>query len=428
MSKKHIPIIIVVTLLLLHTINLFSPLRLVTDAVRYLNILEFLQHKLPDSSNAAHDYFPKGYPNYLLILNKTIGLHSFLIIISNYVFLISAIFLYTKYLRRSANKLLIIILFSLSWVVTKFSVYPLAESLFTLLFIGTSILANEKQNLFRIISFVLLLALSMWIRSAGVSIVIGLVLYFIYLHLIYVSRYKNRNLIYSGYGLIVAITCFFILYNWSGLEARIEYIRELKLHNITADLFSRFATHFKEMSEIIFNFPMARIISLLHIPPTAEKIIEILTGLFFIYLIVRYFKASKTLRKSDFIFIGYVLMILIWPFYDARFFLPVIIYFIDVIIFTFENSALNRKIVLQFSYLALYSIMGVFALVYSIRITISHNFLLNNYGNSPALRNQYKLFFLSRSNTSNSFDSTYTAGKSADTSENRPYYLLKTYN
>ena len=103
------PLFIVV--LLLTFLNVFGPLRLNTDAIRYLGILEYLKGNLPETSDAAKDFFPHGYPEFLRILEKCHLLSSVTITMANILSVIISGAIFIKVFEIKNTKLYYLLIF-----------------------------------------------------------------------------------------------------------------------------------------------------------------------------------------------------------------------------------------------------------------------------------------------------------------------------
>jgi hypothetical protein len=150
-QNKKIAVGIFGIVMLLILVNLFSPLRLNTDGIRYLNILEFLKGNLDNSSYASKDFLPHGYPWLLYFLDRLHLLSAWLITLVNIAsVLISSCLL--AGLLKIKNKLIYFTLVMISFINIKQYTLPISDQLFTLLFIASiyfwTLFLNGKNYLF----------------------------------------------------------------------------------------------------------------------------------------------------------------------------------------------------------------------------------------------------------------------------------------
>jgi uncharacterized membrane protein (DUF373 family) len=115
----------------------------------------------------------------------------------------------------------------------------------------------------------------------------------------------------------------------------------------------------------------------------------LLGGIVAIILVVRYIIIHKTYEQ--FIFwplITYAAIIFLWPFYDARFFIPIIPFLMIV----FVNTIVEAKA----KYLKLLAVpfvlFGIVSVIYTVQISLNKDYFIEKYGNNQELRESYFRF------------------------------------
>jgi hypothetical protein len=404
-----------VTLLVL--LNIFTPLRLNVDAIRYLNILQYLEGLAGKNSVAAHDFLPHGYPWLLFLLDKLHLLNPASITLINILSVLLACWVLSK-LFPVPNKLLFFSLGMLSFINIKHFTLPLADQLFVLLFITAIYLWTEFFNgkRYYILPCLLLTALSIFVRTAGIALVPAVIFYIIY-------RYRkelvaHKSMLYAGIILLCAgIIVFFA--KLSFLETKVDYLNQLKLMAMIGEPYSileRFSMHFKEIGEAILNIPYSKLTGIIKVGSfdTAEYLL-IIIGILAVYIFIRAIIRLKLYDQYIFwAFLSYLVMIFLWPFYDTRFLLPVVPLLI-YLFFTYLIRFVNDKRVKIVSFVV-YVLLGMVSLLYSDALSLNRNFFLNHYGFDGQLTNEYRTYYNNRGSASYNIDT------------NNVQFLLEKYN
>jgi hypothetical protein len=380
--------------ILLVLLNIFTPLRLITDGIRYLNIMEYLNGTLDKNSNLTHDILPHGYPWLLFLLNKLHLLSSMSITIVNILCTLFSCYMLTKVLTID-NKLFFFSLVMLSFINIKHFTLPLSDQLFASLFI-TSIYFWSKffsgTHAFIVVALLLTVA-SIYVRTAGVALIPGIILY-----IIYNNRAKiveKRGLFASAVVLILAALILFVI-KFPFLETKVDYLRQLNLGLMVKDPFSiagRLLMHFKEFGELIWNIPYSKLTSVIKIRgfDTAQYLL-IVTGAAALCV---FFNAAVKLKLFNhfafWVFLTYLIMIFLWPYYDTRFLIPIIPMFIYIFfasLFKFVKAGYVKMIPIL-----IYTVLGFVSLGYSDAISLNKAFFLKHYGADQQLTEKYRVHF-----------------------------------
>ncbi|MDB5130916.1 MAG: hypothetical protein JWR02_665 [Mucilaginibacter sp.] len=391
---KSISVILFCIVTVLVALNIFTPLRLNTDAVRYLNIVEYLDGHFSRNSDAANDCLPHGYPYLLFLFEKSHMLNPVSITLINIVSILLSCVLLTKIVKVE-NKLLYFALAMLSFILTKQSTLSVSDPFFMLVF-STSIYLWTKffygQTYF-IIPALLCSIVSVYVRTAGISLLPGIILYVLYLN----KTNLLRSNIFKGILITLVISSVIVfIANLPFFEKKVDYVRQLNLETMISHPFSivrRFIIHLKEIGEITLNIPYSKLSGILKVKTfdTAEYLLPI-TGagsLFILYKITARLRLYNTF--AFWVFLSYLLMIFVWPFYDTRFLMPVVPLFIYL--FLSYLYPLLKANYIRCIPLATYILLGIISLLYSDAISLSKPFFLSHYGFDPGLTNTYRVHF-----------------------------------
>ena len=206
-----ITFIAVVSVLVL--INVFSPLRLNTDSIRYLLILEFLKGNLGNNSVAAHDFLPHGYPWLLFLLDKLHILNSLSITLLNILAITASAILYINILKIE-RPLLYLSLVLLSYLNVKHFTLGVSDQFFTLIFTLSIYFWVRffKDKAIFIIPALLFTIFSVWVRTAGIAVVVGIMAYLIYQNRVKLFKRKATVSLFLAIPIIFAIAFFLNLH------------------------------------------------------------------------------------------------------------------------------------------------------------------------------------------------------------------------
>lgn len=396
-------------ILTLYFLNIFSILRLNVDVFRYFSIVEYLDgNKM--YSFAKNDFYPHGYPQLLrlLIFFKILNQQSITIINIFAVFIGS--FFYFKVFEIKKNSIFLILIL-LNWVIIKHFTLAVPDIIFMalsaiIIYLFKKLIINFNIILFSIV--VIFIIFCIYLRTAGIFLPASFILYYLIKYLQLVKRYQLYLII------IFIISAIFIFYfNLDYLEFKFSYIKQLNLNSLfltnDANIINRLAIHFRELGEVILNIGTSKLEYL--IGPMLAKFILITIGLFFSSYALYFIHLNKYHNHFLFYpFLLYFIMIFLWPFYDSRFFIPII-----PLILMFIKKVFENKYLIKFKsfYLLIYLLVGIVSLSYSTYFSLNKDIFINKYGNNVNLRNNYKYVF--KNNTTLNVDSNFT-------------FILKKYN
>lgn len=389
---KYISLIFI----LIYLINCLTPLRLHVDTIRYFAIKDCIEIGCPPDSFGANDYLPYGYTGLLLALSKANILNSFTIVLINCICLFISIYLIKRLFGKSLNFYLFLLLLLLNWTVLKFTVHPLSELLYLLFSVSSlyffNIFLKNKKTLYILLSLVFA-TFSFITRTIGITLFAA-----IFITLIWNYRIELFNLLRKNKIITISVALLFIL----GLL----FSKELGLNHYTGvfskqmsegkTLTNTIKGHFIEWAEISYNTSVAKINTQLHTDLVMPffLISGVLFFGIFIYLLVK--KINKIPLAITLYIIFYSVLIFTWPFYDPRFWVPLIPFILVVFVQNLSTLKISRirNLVLVPSFI-LYSIMGVLSVGFLTYTSLSKEKLAKTQANG-VYRNEYETYFFGK--------------------------------
>ena len=375
-------------------LNIFTPLRLNNDSIRYLHIVEYLNGNFDKNSQVAHDFLPHGYSLLLFFFEKIHLLCPAVITLTNIFCVLASSYILAKLLKIE-NKLIYFSTIMISFINIKEFTLPVSDQFFALLFIWSIYLwvTFFTGRLYFIIPALIITAISIYFRTAGVAIVIGVALYIIYLNKKFIL---NKKILLGFIAILVVFFIIIFIGNLSFFEKKVDYIRQLEIERIVKNPFSiikRLSIHFREIGEVTINIPYSKLSSFIRVKGfDISLVILIVAGIVSLYIICKSVAYLKLYNSFVFwAFLSYLMMIFLWPFSDTRFLIPVIPLFIYL--FYHYISTLFKIGYINILQVALYVSFGLISLVYSDILSLNKSFFLKHYGFDPQLTEHYRIHF-----------------------------------
>lgn len=395
-------------LIIVYLTNCFTPFRMHVDTMRYFAIRDCIEFGCPEGSDADLDYLPYGYTALLLLLSKLGILNSFALVFINCLYLFAALYFIKKLFNNSLNTFLFFPLVLLSWVIIKFTVHPLSEMqylFFSMISLYLFYRYTQTKKILLIVGSFVFAGLAFITRSVGISLVAGLVV-----GLCWQYR-KELSSFIKKYKVIVIILALLAV-------ATIVFSKQLGLNHYTGVFTKQFSDkgvnvgkmlgwHFAEWTEITVNTSGVKIQP--YFPAGTGKTLFVIAGIVifasFVYLL--FFRKNSTpfIVKSYLFF--YFLLMFNWPFYDPRFWVPVLPLIIAVLVY-FPWSSFSSKLprVGMRLTLLVYVVAGVISLSYLTYTSFDKKVFAKKQANG-VYRNEYETVFFGRplSDTAKHIDS-----------------------
>jgi hypothetical protein len=378
-----------------YLLSCFAPLRLEYDSIHYFSLKECLENACPPGFQAAKDPHPPGYPILLWVLSRVGLLHSFVIAGFNALFLTGSLFFVRGSFPPPLRSFLFFPLVCLQWTFIKFFAYPLSEMQY--LFFSTGCLfcfqryTQGKRWLWLIAAFAGA-GLAFFTRSAGGMLAPALFVGLMGQHR-QVLKLPIVKILLVGAGILCLAGVFLF-----SKALRIDmYLRSLEDRGSPIPLLRE---HLKEWGQLILNVPGNKVMTLL---PRWGDLLLIIAGLLLASVLIYAFfirRKEIPLVISAYL-IAYCLLLFNWPFFDARFWIPVVPYMV-VVISPLTRASRGAAVTgesllkgLSRVLLTIYFLMGLGAAGYSI-YTMYHKEVLARTQAGGIFRNEYETWFFGR--------------------------------
>ena len=379
--------IISAVIILLYLVNCCTPLRLHVDMLRYFAIKDCIELGCPPDSDAAKDYMPVGYTALLLVMSKMGILKSYTIVLLNCLYLFGGVWMVTRMFKSKIHPFFFLTLVLLNWTVIKFVTHPLSEMQY--LFFSTGSIyffyryTQDKRLLFLLSAFVLG-GLAFLTRSVGIALFAALVtgLLWQYRKELIILVKRNRVLV-----VLVVLAAIGV----------VAFSKQLGLNHYTG-VFSKqkegglsfgaiLKGHFIEWAEICFNVSIAKVSSFL--PSSTAEALFMLAGVVFfagfVYLLFFRIKDIPFIVKAYLFF--YSLLMFNWPFYDPRFWVPVLPLVAAVLAQYVRGPGVVKTLVF-----GVYFALGVASVGYLTYTSLNRKLFARTQANG-VYRSEYETFF-----------------------------------
>ena len=367
-----------------YLLQIVTPLRLNTDAVVLLSMAESAAHGDGFLDDGVKSVFPPGYPAMLAVLLRLGIAHPWVLVGLNMVFLSLGLFavfflLSQEFFADRAVVIMICCLFLLSYVVVKHSTVPLTEAPFffcsmcCLAFMSKAVNLTSTRHFAVLVGAALLsAAAAITIRRIGVAFVPPLVFTF------FGSRQfkswwaglasRSKLVVLIGSGVVASATAGIFVFTsyWrifiSDAKERYRIIPRSWL----------FWYRLKEFGELFINF------SLYRTPTTLQRVVPWMGFLLLLLLLVGLMTRRGKVSPTDVFFVCYGVILSAWPYYDARFWWPVIPLLIAYSLTAVQRLKIPAAIV--WIYCVWFGILGFGVIAYSTRISFSGCDFPQRYG------------------------------------------------
>jgi hypothetical protein len=396
-SYKHYLACALIALWAAYFLQLASPLRLNTDATSFLTLAESWLDGQGFVIDGQPTHFPVGYPLLLVALARSGLACSASIIGLNLVMLASGCAGTAYLLRRSfrfdpAVIALLCMMTLLSWVFVKHATLPLSDvpyfglSMVCLATLRWSIDQSSSRRLIGLSVATILMTAAISVRTVGIALVPALAVSCLpsdaWTKLpLWLKRDPRRSVVFFA-------TLFVATVAASIAVAQTRYFSEMLAEWVGFSELSRM--RLEDWGELVINTSMAKLPrSLQTVFPCAGAIGAILV-------------CCGAARRAKFGIVDvytvcYTAILLIWPYRDCRFWLPVFPMLAAYAWIAFEAVASVQWVrKAGLAYVAVFALMGCVGLSYSSRISLSGERFPDLYGGG-VYRDSYRALSASRS-------------------------------
>ena len=386
--------VITAIIVLFYLINCCTPLRLHVDMLRYFAIKDCIELGCPADSDAAKDYMPIGYTALLLALSKLGILKSYSIVLINCLYLAGGLWLIIKMFKSSIHPFFFLIIVLLNWTTIKFVTHPLSEMQYLFFSTGSIYLFyryTENRRILYLLSAFVLGAQAFLTRSVGIALFAALVTGLLWLYrkeLILLVR-KNKILVVV---MALALIGVMLFSRQLGLNHYTGVFTKQLQEGLTFSTILRW--HFTEWAEFCFNVSIVKVEG--YFPASSGKLVFLVAGILFFagFLYLLFIRKNKIpfIVKAYLLF--YSLLMFNWPFYDPRFWVPVLPLVAAVVA---EGLAAFRKglKVPAMVFLIAYISLGVASVGYITYTSLNRSVFARTQANG-VYRNEYETFFYGR--------------------------------
>jgi len=385
--------ILLVFIVLIYLANAFAPLHLHVDSIRYYNIKDCLEFGCNPNSFAGTDYLPYGYTALLITLSKLGVLSAVSIVLINCFFLFTGMYFLQKLLKPFVSTFLVLLITLFNWTVIKFCAHPLSEMQYIFFSFASlysfHLFITRKNYLYLLAAFVLCIC-TILTRTIGIALLPALMLGIVWQHRTGIKDLILKNKIIVLFAIVLLSLLLFFAKQFKILD----YTNNLKapfqkgiFHFFTENL----KFHFTEITEVFFNAPYKKAADML--PTGVASLLYITIGLFLfcwlVYAIVMKRNKLPFYLKAYLFF--YILIIINWPYYDPRFWVPLI----PIIAAVYLQTPFNLYTLLRIPYrisVVIYLLIGISAATYYLWMGMDHHRFSSRQA-SGVYRNEYETYF-----------------------------------
>ncbi len=380
-------------------IQVFSPLRLNTDAIVLLSMGESAAHGngfVGDSGQTT--VFPPGYPALLAVMLKLGLAHSWAIIGLNIVLLSVGIFATSLLLTCDffTNKTTVIIVCAfvlLSFIMVKHVTIPLTDVPYfccsmCCLAVMSQVTVMEWNWRFVVLVLLawLLAVAAITVRRVGIALVPPLVFMIVctpHFKTLVQSLSRRSKLII---GVVVTVGGGGTIYAVTKTSTLSDFIIVVGNSRITTMVVEVISYRFTELGEAFLNFPISEA------PAGIHFIIPWIGIVLFILMLVGVATKRNRISPTEVYMACYIGILFMWPYYDSRFWLPVIPLVIAYSVLAGRSLKVPHSVAIV--YKSAFATLGFVAIAYSTRISLAGSSFPDRYGDG-SLRPTYCAAFQS---------------------------------
>lgn len=397
-SIRGLTLACLIVLIIGYFIQAWTPLRINTDSYRLLSMAVSAANGKGYLVDGAPDQYPKGYPWVVKCMLKIGIANSASLVILNLIALsISLSLLIMMLLRCGLGTYLrnIVIILSLSsWVIVKHVSLPVSDLLYTGLSfcsLACMFIFWQKSRQIKWLWFICSIGFTIAaieVRSVGLTLIPTLILTafihndsksfrdFMRQHVLIVSLFVSSILV------IMSICIFAISKtNWFFLQflRKGSYFQNLlvsfKTSGILAFIYTNLSYRICELGQILINMPINKI-------PFLTAVFYGFGSLGWVALLYGFWILSNKLAPLIIYACVYLALMICWPYYDCRFWLPLIPIFTVAMLTAIEHLSHRFKLIggICKIYMVYFVILGIVAISFSSRISLAGKKFSEVYG------------------------------------------------
>jgi len=366
---------------IVYLVNFFTPFRLTNDTVRYFALLEDEQGTWPAAFGQPKDFLPLGYVFFLRVLSWLRLLNPFGIALFQLLYLAGSLHFIKKLFGASLNTWLFVSLTLLNWTAIKFVMTPLSEVQF-LFFSCATIYCYQRfteTGAWRPLVLALVLCVIAFLtRTAGIVLFATLTLSFLISNRGALTNWLRQHVAVSLAGGIGLLSGLAFLVTRSKFITYMGYFWRPLVQDRSLFFTRNLRLHLMDWAELFINSPVSKVQGLFS--PKLAGAIYLLAGLSFLgallWLLAKH--RSRIPLVVTVYLVLYLALIFNWPFYEARFFFPIMPLVLAVYLLHFVTaSRLQQRVGVAF--LCYYLLAGIFVLVYYTRLSLDKEFMMKRH-------------------------------------------------
>lgn len=346
----------------IYCINFFTPFRLTNDTIRYFILKEAVAGTLPAGFGTINDFLPYGYVWFLLVLSWLKVLSPFTIALVQFGYFAGSLYFVSKLFSSHIQARWLVLFSLLNWTAIKFTVTPLSEMQFLFFSMGTLWYYQQfiaSRRLKYLAALLVFAGVAVLTRTAGVVLVLALLFSYCLQQRYWLLQKAKQH---KGYALLflLAITGLMTwLYAGTSFREYLHYIFSVLQYGPWFFFTTNLSWHLTDWAELFLNVPYSKTSAL--VPAGPGLWLYMLAGLFFLVVVLRkLFSRQYALPLAVKVYlVAYMLLIFNWPFYEARFWVPVMPLALAVLLMRKKPFTIGWKLLA-----GVYVLTGLFALGY----------------------------------------------------------------
>jgi hypothetical protein len=327
---------LILVVALAYLVQAATPLRLHPDSVVLLSMADSFAHGGGLLYEGQPTVFPPGYPAFVALLLKLGLAHNWLLIAFNLASLAIGLWatgyiLFRRFFETIYPVLNVCLVSLFSFVFIKYSTIPLTEAGFFGLAMcslavmeSASQLSLERKFWLRILASWCLILAALTVRRVGLALVPAL-LWSIFSHS-EVRSYMRRLSGLTKIGILLGMAGASGITAWVVKETSTLRDRQSVVSGLPDVISRTLIGRFRELSEIGLNVPFSALPPALRLPALLAGGLLLALVLGGVIMSLRgFWRGSwREVHVTAIFFTTYCLIIFCWPYYDPRFWLPVI--------------------------------------------------------------------------------------------------------
>jgi len=387
---------VIVLLLAGYLLNCIAPLRLTNDTVRYFTIKEQLEGSWPSEFSTKPDFLPHGYVWFLSALTRIGLLRSPVVIVIHLGYLLGALFFVRRLFGDAVKGSHLFLFVLLNWTSVKYTLIPLSETQFLFLTTGAlyGYLEFERtKSWLHLCLAVACCAGAIFTRTAGIILPLALLVSFVFNRrkpwLAALRAHKWMaipaliiflGLVYAAYA--IRDNAYFTYFSGPFSASPVQYLA------------GNFWKQLVYWGELFVNMPWSKTTS--WVPATMGAMLFRLIAIVFLALVLyrmgsRRFAIPAVVRIY---LLFYLMLIFSWPFFDARFWFPILPLVAGVLL-TKPPPSGRSALIAGNVYKVIYVVVGIVALGYYCRLSLNKSEFARKH-DAGKWQREYELHFSGR--------------------------------